>query len=225
MRRSYIFRILRYRFASGAFCAADTATTAATMSAIASRILFTLSSLVEQVADQVDDRLRGTVDDRRHLLREPDSLVDGRGLAPDDEHPVDGPLDPDAAGQTVEHPEQRARVHAVCIEGGHAGVGVRDGPVQVVFEQVERAGVVALADGVDEDEGAVAVEQAVGQVHPADADVGDLDAGRQLAPGEPAGHLDAEPVVGEEDVADTCDQDTVPGKDPVHGSSISSGWK
>jgi hypothetical protein len=220
MRRPYIFRILRYRFTSGAFCAADTATTAATISAITSRILFTLSSLVEQVADQVDDRLRGTVDDRRHLLCEPDSLVDGCRLAPDDEHPVYGSLDPDAPGQAVEHPEQCARVHAVRVEGGHAGVvGVRDRPVQVVFEQVERAGVVTVADRVDEDERAVAVEQAVGQVHPADPDVGDLDPGRELARGEPARHLDAEPVVGEEDVADTGHEN------PVHGSSISSGWK
>ncbi len=44
-------------------------------------------------------------------------------------------------------------------------------------------GVVPLADRVDEDERAVAVEQPVGQVHAADADVGDLDAGRQVAPG------------------------------------------
>jgi len=187
-------------------------------------IVSSLSSLVEQVADEVDDRLRGTVDDRCHLLREPDPLVDGCGLAPDDEDPVDGALHPDAAGQAVEHPEEGARVHAVCVEGGHAGlVGVRGRLVQIVFEQVERARLVAVADGVDEDQRVVAVEQTVRQMHPADADVGDLDPGRQLAHGEPAGHLDAEPVVGEEDVADAGDEDPVPGTD--HGSSISSGWK
>ena len=94
------------------------------------------------------------------------------------------------------------------------------GAVQVVFEQGERAGRVPLADRVDEDERAVAVEQPVGQMHAADADVGDLDAGRQVPPGQPARHLDPEPVVGEEDVADTGDEYA------VHGTtSISSGWK
>ena len=36
----------------------------------------------------------------------------------------------------------------------------------------------------------------------ADPEVADLDPGRQLRLGHPPGHLDAEPVVAEEDVAD-----------------------
>ena len=69
-----------------------------------------------------------------------------------------------------------------CASNAGGGLRRRSRPaVQVVFEQVERAGLVPLADGVDEDERVVAVEQAVGQVHAADAEVGDLDAGRQRA--------------------------------------------
>ena len=85
---------------------------------------------------------------------------------------------------------------------------------------VEVARRLAVAERVDEDERPVAVEQPVGQVHARDADVGDLDPLRQIAPGEPTRDLDAEPVVGEEDVADTGDEYA------VHGTtSISSGWK
>jgi hypothetical protein len=184
--------------------------------------LIILILLIEQVADQVDDRLRRPVDDRGHRFGQPDPLVDGRGLAAHDEHPVDGSLDPDAVRQLVEHRQDGPGLHAVGIEPGSL---VRRA-VQVVFEQGERAGRVPLADRVDEDERAVAVEQAVGQVHAADADVGDLDAVRQVPPGEPARDLDPEPVVGEEDVADPGNQDSSPGKYAVHGTtSISSGWK
>jgi hypothetical protein len=114
----------------------------------------------------------------------------------------------------------------VCIE--HRVVR---GPVQIVLDQVERSGRLAVAVRVDQHERPVAVEQPVGQVQAGDADVGDLDPGRQRTPGEPAGDLDAEPVVGEEDVADARDQDPILGKHPVHGAppswatSISSGWK
>ena len=107
-----------------------------------------------------------------------------------------------ALRQLVEHRQDGPGLHAVGIE---PGILVRR-PVQVVFEQGERAGRVPLADRVEEDERAVAVEQPVGQMHAADADVGDLDAGRQVPPGQPARHLDPEPVVGEEDVADAGDE-------------------
>jgi hypothetical protein len=118
--------------------------------------------------------------------------------------------------QLVQHRQDGPGVHTVRIEPGCL---VRRA-VQVVFEQGERAGRVTLADRVDQDEHAVPVEQAVGQVHAADADVRDLDASRQVAPGQPARHLDPEPVVGEEDVADAGDEYA------GHAStSISSGWK
>ena len=168
----------------------------------------------EQVTDEVDDRVRGAVDDRGHRFREPDPLVDRRGLAAHDEDPLDGPRDADALRELVEHRQDGAGVHAVRVERA-----VVRGPVQVVFEQVERAGRVTVPYRVDEDERAVAVQQPVGEVHAADADVRDLHAVGQVAAGQPARHLDAEPVVGEEDVADTGYEN------PVHGSSISSGWK
>jgi hypothetical protein len=186
---------------------------------------FPFSAICEQVADHVDDRLHGPVDDRGHRRREPDALADLVRLDADDEHPVDGPVDADAAGQPVERPEDGRRVHAVGIPVRRLGLRAVRGRVQVVFEQVERARLAAAADRVDQDEGVVAVEQPVGQVHPADADVGDLHAGRQLAHGEPARHLDTEPVVGEEDVADARDQNPVHPVPPFWATSISSGWK
>jgi len=78
--------------------------------------LIIFSSVPEQVADQLDDRLRRAVDDRRHGLREPDPLVDGRRFAPDDEHPTDGSLDADAVGEPAEHAQDGPRLHAVRVE-------------------------------------------------------------------------------------------------------------
>ena len=58
------------------------------------------------------------------------------------------------------------------------------------------------------------------QIQEAAADVGHLDTVRQLAPRESTRDLDAEPVVGEEDVADPRH------KNPIHcTASISSGRK
>ena len=82
-----------------------------------------------------------------------------------------------------------------------------------------------MAVRVDQHERPVAVEQPVGQVQASDADVGDLHPGRQRTLGEPAGDLDAEPVVGEEDVADARDEHPVHGVPPSWATSISSGWK
>jgi hypothetical protein len=49
-------------------------------------------------------------------------------------------------------------------------------------------------------------DQVVGEVHPADAVVDHPRVRREVHPGQPADHLDAEPVVAEEDVADTDHQ-------------------
>ena len=65
----------------------------------------------------------------------------------------------------------------------------------------------ARGHGVDEDQGVVAVEQLVGQVHPADAEVGDAHALGHLLGDQAAGHLRTEAVVGQEDVADPGHQD------------------
>src|ERR1700712_1637027 len=172
--RPHIERILRYRFRSGADCRTAAPTTAVTTSTITSRTFMPTS--FEQVTDEVDDRVRGAVDDRGHRFREPDPLVDRRGLAAHDEDPLDGPRDADALRELVEHRQDGAGVHAVRVERA-----VVRGPVQVVFEQVERAGRVTVPYRVDEDERAVAVEQPVGEVHATDADVRDLPAGGQVA--------------------------------------------
>ena len=48
--------------------------------------------------------------------------------------------------------------------------------------------------------------------------------GQELA-GQPPGHLDAEAVVAEEDVADPGHQDPARSRPPTSDGSTSSGWK
>src|SRR5262249_23531767 len=73
-------------------------------------------------------------------------------------------------------------------------------------EQGPGAGLVPARGGVDEDGGVVAAGEVVGEVHAADPVVGHPDPAGQADRGEPLGDLGAEPVVTEEDVADTSDQ-------------------
>src|SRR5205814_7817834 len=82
-------------------------------------------------------------------------------------------------------------------------------------EDGQRAGRRPARRRVHQDQQVAPVEEVVGQVYAADADVDDLHAGRQRAPGELPDHLDAEPVVAEEDVAHAGDQG------PSHGSTSS----
>ena len=105
------------------------------------------------VGDEVDDRLRGPVDDCGHGVGKPDPLVETRGLAADDEHAADGPVDPDALGELVEHAQDGSGVHAVRVE--HRVVR---GSIQIVLDQVERSGRLAVAVRVDQHERPVAVE-------------------------------------------------------------------
>jgi hypothetical protein len=78
--------------------------------------------------------------------------------------------------------------------------------------------------GVDQDERVVpTVEQVVGQVHPADAVVGDVDTLRHLTRVDPAYDLDAEAVVPEEDVADPGHQHPRgAGRGATHGAGSSA---
>ena len=60
---------------------------------------------------------------------------------------------------------------------------------------------------VDDDDEVVRLEQLVGQVDAADAEVADLDARPATAAGQPLHDLDAEAVVAFEDVAEPGHQD------------------
>ena len=65
---------------------------------------------------------------------------------------------------------------------------------------------------VDEDDEIVrAIEHLVREVHTPDAEVGYRDVVGQRRCGQTPRHLGAEPVIGEEDVADAGDEDTSSG--------------
>ena len=86
-------------------------------------------------------------------------------LAPDDEGSGRRPAQ---CGQAREH---RRRVHRMRVE-----TRVRREVFVVGLEHVHRAGRTAVGQRVDENEGGALLEQVVGQVHAADAVVGDRDA-------------------------------------------------
>ena len=97
-----------------------------------------------------------------------------------------------------------------------SSVGAASSPALEVgdlrLDDGDRARRFAHRHGVDQHERVVAVEQLVGEVHAADAEVGHPHAVGQRPRRQAVGHLDAEAVVAEEDVADAGDE---------HGSSAS----
>src|SRR5919107_1091264 len=102
------------------------------------------------------------------------------------------------------------------LDGVHA-VGVeRDRSIffDLRLDEVDGAGLPTTRGGVDEDDQVVIFVQGVREVHPADAEVHDLDTLRQLAFGESSYHLDPEAVVAEEDVADAGDEDAPTHRQP-----------
>ena len=77
----------------------------------------------------------------------------------------------------------------------------------VGLEDVQCARAAAAGYRVDEDQRVPIVQQVVGQMHAPDAVVDDPHARIVLLDCDVADHLGAEPVVAEEDVADTGHQD------------------
>ena len=115
-------------------------------------------------------------------------------------------------------------MECASITGGASPSLLALRPTQLRLEDRDGAGRLPHRHGVDEHQGVVPVEQLVGQVHAADPEVGDPDTGWHLPTGQPVRHLDAEPVVTEEDVADAGDQH-LHGCTGIGSTSISSGWK
>src|SRR3954447_6139596 len=124
------------------------------------------------------------------------------GLAADHEHAGLGGAQ--GAGQ-LDHLD---RVHPVGVE--------RDRPIffDLRLDEVDGARLPATRGGVDEDDQVVIFEHRVREVHPPDAEVDDLDALGQSAPGEPLYYLDPETIVAQEYVADTGDQDPLTHREP-----------
>ena len=72
--------------------------------------------------------------------------------------------------------------------------------------RVDGAGGVTTLRGVDQDRRVEPLGQVVSQVHAPDAVVGDPHPFGERLAGQPPGHLDAEAVVGQEDVAQAGDE-------------------
>src|SRR4029077_498254 len=119
---------------------------------------------------------------------------------------------PGAPAERAEQREDAVRGQAVRVDdrpGGRIGFGHLD------LEHGHRARRLAPLRGVHQDEQLTAVEQVVGQVHAADAEVLDLHAIRHRAPGQQPDHLNAERVVAQEHVAHARDQ-RPPARGTVH---------
>lgn len=128
------------------------------------------------------------LDGRRQL----DPVVEHGGLTGDDE----GAWRPPA--QALDQSEHGCGVEGAPVDGS----GPRQRAVAGVQDR-ERSRGFAPLHGVDQHEGAAAVEHLVGEVDAADAGVEDADVRRQGLGGEAPGDLDAEPVVGQEHVPHT----------------------
>ena len=118
------------------------------------------------------------------------------------------------------------RAHRVGVQTGVVPSVGRRG-VEVRLQEGQGAGRLAHGEGVQNDEGVIAIEQLVGQVDAPDAVVLDPHALRKGSAVQAVRHLDAEPVVGLEDVADARHQDAAAHRSCLCATSgsTSSGWK
>src|SRR5262249_29568656 len=129
-----------------------------------------------------------------------DAFSDRLRFAPNNQDPAR------RAAQCFERGEYGLRAHRVGV-GGRLAPSGRFG-----FDQVDGAWSPASRGRVDQDSRIViAVEQFVREVKTADAEVFDRHSVWKSFRGEAAGCFDAEAVVTEKNVADTCDQY------PAHG--------
>ena len=94
----------------------------------------------------------------------------------------------------------------------------------VDLHHVQRARRLALPADVDQDQRVIAAHHLVGEVQSAGAEVGDLDAGRDLAAGQQLGHLAAEAVVAHPGVADAGDEDLLGCAAQCLGHTGSTSW-
>src|SRR5215475_7111531 len=94
-----------------------------------------------------------------------------------------------------------------------------------MLQHINRPRSPAARGGIDQNGAVIDIAKVVGEVHAADAVIGDRDAFRQLAFGQPLGDFHAEPVVAEEDVSSAADE-SAPGAgrhaDPWPGSARSA---
>jgi hypothetical protein len=154
----------------------------------------------------------GMGDGRRDRWREAHARRDIARFAGDD----DGSLGP--CIELVEQREHVVRRESVRVDDRSR----RCDGVRTDFDDRDRAGRPTVWRRVHEDQKVASIEELVGEVDAANADVGELDTGRHWAIGEMPGHLDTETVVAEKYVADAGDKDAIA---IVHAGSTSSGVK
>src|SRR5581483_6568774 len=204
MRLSYICLIFRYRLMSG-----SEATTMASGAATIAAITIFFSICAPSFCQDLLHRANGVRQSGRHLSRQPDARGHVGRLARHHD------AAPGAPAHRGEHREDLIRRQAVRVHhrGSRSAVG------RVHLEHGHRARRLPARRGVDQHEQVAPVEQFVHQVHAADAEILDHDAGLAGPVREQPRHLDAEPVVVQEHVAH-------PGHEGAAGhGSTSSGAK
>src|ERR1700719_684386 len=80
------------------------------------------------------------------------------------------------------------------------------GDLQLGLKDVERARRLAVRTSVHQNGGLVTLIEGIGEVEPADAEIGDAHAVRQVASRQATHDFDAKGVIAEEDIADAGDQ-------------------
>src|SRR5215212_10085065 len=94
-----------------------------------------------------------------------------------------------SGAQGARQPDDLDRVHPVGVERDHSIF------LDLRLDEVDGARLPVTRGGVDEDDQVVIFVQGIGEIHPANTEVHDLDTLGQPASGEALHHLDAETVV------------------------------
>ena len=151
--------------------------------------------VVEHVEHEVDRAVDGGGDGGGQA----DALVERRGLAPDDDDALD------RAAEPRQHAEHRRPGSCVWASSAGAlascGIASTSGSRTATVPGGSPIGIASTSTS-----SVVAVEQLVGEVDAADAEVGDPHAVGHRRARRAVGDLDAEAVVAEEDVADPGDE-------------------
>ncbi len=117
-----------------------------------------------------------------------------------------------------------AGIHAMGVDG-HGLVASTCRLLRLGLEDAEGPGIVPPPDGIDEDEDVVAVEELIGEMDAADAELPHLHTLGHGQARQTACHLHSETVVAEEDVPDAGHEHPRRHGASPPASSISSGRK
>jgi hypothetical protein len=112
-----------------------------------------------------------------------------------------------SAGPAAERPQHLQHAHRVHAMGVYRLVFEVVEGIKIRFDQINRAGRLALGRCIHEDRHVIAVHHRVAEVIAADAEITHVHPVRQLAADQLVYNLDAECVVPHENIADTGDED------------------